>query len=100
MSAYRFIDALRGTAIIPPPVEFGFTSIRQVCRDVMKRHGISHDDFYSKSRKRPVAWARQEAMAIAHDAGKSLPMIGRHFGMDHTSILHGVRAHKARSGAK
>jgi len=39
-------------------------------------------------------------MAIAHSAGKSLPMIGRHFGYDHTTILHGIRAYSERQSRK
>jgi chromosomal replication initiation ATPase DnaA len=100
MSAFRFIEALRGTVVVPPSPMGRNLSISQICRDVMKRHGITHGDFYSRSKGHRIAHARQEAMAIAHSAGKSLPMIGRHFGFDHTTILHGIRAHAARQEGK
>ena len=100
MSAFRFIEALRGTVIVQPPAAERHFSITQACRDVMKRHGITHAEFYSRSRLRRIAHARQEAMAIAHSAGKSLPMIGRHFGYDHTTILHGIRAYSERQSRK
>jgi chromosomal replication initiation ATPase DnaA len=53
-------------------------------------------DIRGPRRDRAVAWPRQQAMLMMHQAGYSLPMIGRFFKRDHTTILHGVRAAKSR----
>ncbi|MDI9407797.1 MAG: helix-turn-helix domain-containing protein [Candidatus Pacebacteria bacterium] len=45
-----------------------------------------------------ISRPRQEAMLIMHEAGYSMPRIGRFFHRDHTTVLHGIRAAKARSG--
>jgi chromosomal replication initiation ATPase DnaA len=96
MSGFSFIEALRQTAIIPPTRRF--VSMRQICRDVMKRHGLTHAEFYDGGREWRYSHARHEAFAVAHTLGKSLPQIGEHFGFDHTTVLHGIRAHRARQG--
>ena len=60
--------------------------------------GVSLADLRSPSRQRAVAWPRQELMwALRCTAGWSLPRIGRYLGgRDHTTVLHGIRAHAKR----
>ena len=55
---------------------------------------VSVSDLTGPSRLRPIAHARQEAMALARELRRdSLPMIGREFGgRDHTTVMHGLRA--------
>jgi chromosomal replication initiation ATPase DnaA len=61
-------------------------------------NGVTVADIMSRSRKRHLAWPRQEAMAAIRDVfpDDSLPQIGRLFGRDHTTVLHAVRQVKAR----
>lgn len=40
---------------------------------------------------------RHIAMFLARETGASLPEIGRHFGRDHTTVLHAIRAVAAQS---
>lgn len=46
-----------------------------------------------------IAHPRQEAMLRMIEAGFSTPQIGRFFGKDHTTVIHGARAAKARREA-
>lgn len=76
-------------------------TVVQVVSEVAKKHGLSYADMASKTRKRAFAWPRQEAMfqAYLECDHASLPMIGKLMGgRDHTTILHGIRAHCERSG--
>lgn len=98
------------TGIYPPPAIVRRT-IGDIVADVAQRRGLHIFDIESQSRSAPVAQARQEVYWIAHNirlpTGErrySLPMIGRHFAgrggrekpIDHTTVLHGVRAHSRR----
>lgn len=78
----------------------GFANARQVMDEVAERRGLSVADLKGRSRHRPVVLARQEAMYLMrhHFAHYSLPLIGSFFDRDHTTVLHGCRAHAARYG--
>lgn len=71
---------------------------RQIMRRVAQLRGITVDDIIGESRKRPIAHARQETMwELRQRTRLSLPHIGLMLGgRDHTTVLHGVRAHEAR----
>jgi hypothetical protein len=57
--------------------------------------GVEVEDLLGPSRKVPVVYVRQVAMWFVYRfGGKSLPFIGRCFGRDHTTILHGVNSVK------
>lgn len=60
------------------------------------RHGVKPSDLVSRQRKAPIVRARQAAMHELRRQGYSLPQIGRRFGMDHTSVWWGCKAHEAR----
>lgn len=49
-----------------------------------------------KGRTREDTLPRQEFMLRANEAGFSLPMIGQYLSRDHTTVLYGVRAARAR----
>lgn len=74
---------------------------RQIAREVAARHGLTLEDFESPTRRRAIAWPRQEAMwAIRQNTHLSYPQIARIFRKkDHTTIIHGERAHAKRIGA-
>ena len=72
-----------------------------VLAEVAKRHGMTSSDLMSLTRKREVSWPRQEAMyeIFVRCPHLSYPAIGRMLGgMDHTTVLHGVRVHCERIG--
>lgn len=78
---------------------------RQVCAEVAQRHGISDRDMRLRKRERSASWARQEVFYLLWLEKKpngewrfSTPQIGAHFGLDHTTVLHGIRQHMERAG--
>ena len=71
-----------------------------IARSVAARRRVRFDDMMSRSRYLPFARARQEAMYLmVAEKRWSLPRIGMFFGRDHTTILHGARAHEKRLAA-
>jgi len=64
--------------------------------------GFATADLYGRGRDRRLAAARQVAIWRARrSTGASSPALGRHFGRDHTTVLHAVRrveALRARHG--
>lgn len=60
--------------------------------------GVSVAEIMSRSRVRRIVHARQEVFWLAREAGKSTGEIGRFFGFDHTTVMHGCRAHEHRRG--
>jgi len=68
------------------------------CRKIVgQRYGVDKDEMLSKSRPRNVARPRQMAMKLARElAGRSSPDIALHFRRDHTTVLHAIRAVRAR----
>lgn len=67
-------------------------------RAVAEKYELSPCDLFGPSSRRHVAYARHEAMAAVRDMGRlSYPQIGRVFGgRDHTTVLSGIRHHRAR----
>jgi len=77
------------------PVRTPFIEIE---RQVAARHGVSVAELRGPCRARRVAWPRQELMWRARrETRLSLPQIGERLGgRDHTTVIHGVRAHQDR----
>ena len=73
-------------------------TMRSIAEQVAKRHGMTYARMIQKDRRRPYAWARQEAAWEMRQRGHwSLPQIARTLGLtNHTTILHSVRAHEKR----
>lgn len=73
-------------------------SMRGILADVAWRHGIAPHVLRGDVRARWAAHPRQEAMYLMYQTGRfSLPQIGIFLGnRDHTTVLHGIRAHKKR----
>lgn len=68
-------------------------SIEAIQMIVAERRGIDPRLLKSRSREHHISHARFEVFSKAHDAGHSLPKIGRFYGFDHTTVLHGIRRH-------
>lgn len=75
---------------------------RQIAAEIAQRNGLTVDDLKGPSRRREVAWARQEAMAAVYaQCNVSLPWVGRFFGgRDHTTVLHAIRRVEERARAE
>lgn len=59
---------------------------------VAARFALTLDEMREVRRDRKVSRPRQIAMALSREyTDWSLPRLGRHFGRDHTTILHGMR---------
>lgn len=60
--------------------------------------GIPRDHLIGVRRARYLAWPRQVAMLVCAELAPqaSLPQIGRAFNRDHTTIMHGIKAARAR----
>lgn len=72
-------------------------TLRSIAEQVAVKHDLSLADLKSASRMKPLARARFEYFARAHEAGFSLPQIGRTMNRDHTTVLNGIRRHKELS---
>lgn len=75
-------------------------TIREIITQTAEWHGLTYDDLTSRRRTIAFTPARHEAMwRCAVETSHSLPQIGRHFGgRDHTTILHGIKAHSRKTG--
>ena len=65
----------------------------ELIASVAERNGASVSEVLSRRRDRRIVKARHAAILAVRERfdGDSLPMIGRLFNRDHTSILHVVR---------
>lgn len=63
-----------------------------------ERHGMRPDDLMARTHRWRVSHARHEAFHLAHKAGLSVGEIGRYFGFDHTTVIHGLRSYARRNG--
>ena len=75
-------------------------SMLEIAASVAGKHRLGVKDLKGQNKYRRVAQPRQEAMWEMHQAGYSYPQIGRFLNRDHTTVMHGVRAHEARMGAE
>lgn len=85
-------DMLLITAEDPP--------LHKIIAEVAKKYALTYVDLISRRRTRKLVWPRQEAMwRCLKETTASYPEIGRAIGgRDHTTVIHGVRAHEARMG--
>jgi hypothetical protein len=84
-------DALAATILTPSPCT-------RIINETCLEHGIPREDLISPSRTQRLARIRQLAMWRCRQAGVSFPEIGRHFGRDHSTVLHAVRKIEAERG--
>lgn len=77
---------------------------REIVTRAAQQHGITVAELLGRSQELRIAHARQQAYAELYalrdpqteGARYTLPAIGRIFGRDHSTVLHGVRAHARR----
>jgi len=71
-------------------------TMAQIAAEVAAKHGLTVEELRGPARGFKVAHPRQEAMArMRAETSQSLTAIGRYFGRDHTTVMHGVRTHNA-----
>lgn len=65
---------------------------------IASEYAVSVDDIASRSRRKSISAARHVCWrAIKEVHGKSSPEIGAIWGVDHTSVLHGISCARARA---
>jgi chromosomal replication initiation ATPase DnaA len=69
-------------------------------KDACKVAGIDPSHLRDRNRKKVLAHPRQHVMYLLHLRGWSYPKIGAVLGLDHTTVLHGVKAHAARANSE
>ncbi len=62
-----------------------------IVESVAERHGVSVAGLLSRSRHREFTVARHDLMASLWGSGLAYAEIGRLLGVDHTTVMHGVR---------
>jgi chromosomal replication initiation ATPase DnaA len=79
---------------------------RETLRVVAAKHKVLQSDILGPRRYREFVYARQELVWLLRQArdrtGKhrfSYPTIARWIGQDHTTLIHGYKAHEKRMGA-
>lgn len=69
--------------------------VRAMHEHVSAELGVPLYDLCGVTRTRPAVRARWTAMRAMRDRGVSLPVIGRAFGRDHSTVIFGLRAFEA-----
>lgn len=67
-----------------------------IAKEVCRTMRINEDVLFDYNGKHPYPQIRQMFMHVCWERGHSYASIGRFIGRDHTTIIHGVNAHKAR----
>lgn len=89
----------RGLETYGPPKMTPGQKINATIKVVALRHGVSLEEIMSDTTKHKIARARHEAMYILKTKFRlSYPRIGAIMRRDHSTVIHGVRAHAARIG--
>ena len=73
------------------------SKLRSICIETAANYGLTEDILKGPDKTKGVSQVRQEVMYLMRQAGISYQQIGRYFNRDHTTILHGERAHAKRS---
>lgn len=80
-----FDDAKKKYGVIQTP-------FMNIVREVCEAHDITRNEIFEKNRSKKMVMARGIIYdRIRKELGWSYPKIGKLFGKDHTTILHGVR---------
>jgi chromosomal replication initiation ATPase DnaA len=78
-------------------------SLQQIIADTALAHGLRVADLKGHDLARKIVRARQEAMWAAREVKRpdgrnrySFPQIGAAFNRDHSTVVHGAKAHRDR----
>ena len=70
--------------------------VREAFEEVASMTGVPFHQMIGPDRNKRVSHARQLGMFIARERGATLQQIGNILGRDHTTVMRGIRAEKAR----
>ncbi len=70
--------------------------LAETARQVAAEHGVTLAEMLGRRQVAHFARARQKLWAVAYEQIPSLVVLGDMFDRDHTTILSGIRAHRAR----
>lgn len=89
-----------GTPITPAERKPPRSLVLALIREVAEKHGLTVAKITGNERTPRISHPRQEAFyRLRVDLRMSRPEIGNIFGgKDHTTVLHGIRAHAKRTG--
>jgi chromosomal replication initiation ATPase DnaA len=75
-------------------------TMRGIITNIALEYGLTYEDLIGRSRFARIVRARHDAVHECWLRRRwSTPQIGKAFGdRDHTTVLHGVRAHRRRLG--
>lgn len=77
---------------IPPQ-----TTAKSLVKKVCLKHSVTDDQLFSKDRRAFIAYPRQELMyRLRRDRGMTYHQIGKFMGLDHSTVIYGIRAYQAR----
>ena len=69
-------------------------TMRDIVDEVAKKHNFIAKDLMTPSRRMKFVAARHEAFyRMRHELNMSYPRIAAFFGMDHTTVMHGINKH-------
>lgn len=79
------------------PIAPGIKHMVDIVARVAAANLVTVQELIGDSRKRQLAWPRQDAMRALHEAGYTLVPIGRFLGWrDRATVRHGIKASAAR----
>ena len=98
------LSAPRAVAIMPEaeavPLSVALRGMMQIATNTAAANMLTVEKIRGRSRLQSVVWPRQDAMLAQREAGHSLASIGRFWRRDHTTVMHGINAAKARENAR
>ena len=75
----------------------GGRPMHAIAIEICQKHKVTLAELRSRRRDRPLAWARQEFWwRCKKETPASLPEMGRYLERDHTTAMHGIKAHAER----
>lgn len=72
-------------------------TMQSICEQVAIESGLTADEIKIATRQARIAQPRQKAMRQMRDAGYGASQIARFFGLDHTTVMHGIKAAEKRT---
>jgi chromosomal replication initiation ATPase DnaA len=87
----------RAQALQSPKIAPEKRRMAEIAAGVAAANGLTLAELRSKNKSFAFSHPRQHAMTLMRDAGHSASAIALFFKCDHTTVIHGVRAAKARA---
>lgn len=85
-----FIDDPYPKSLVYVPPMLSFRGLHTITADVSRASGVPPRELCGNNRSRHIVRARWECFARARAEGYSLPMIGRYYKKDHTTVFYAL----------